>query len=116
MTNITFKKLTNKEISIEYENNTTNVVKDFVIKRYENITNLVNCYHLLIRVYKDYHLFEDIYEPGYIIEFYYIIKELSDYSYQKLDNQDYVYYSVNETKPTIDYALRKFKINHIIYD
>ena len=36
MTNITFKKLTNKEISIEYENNTTNVVKDFVIKRYEN--------------------------------------------------------------------------------
>ena len=116
MTNITFKKLTNKEISIEYEDNTNNVVKDFLIKRYEKLTNLVNCYHLLIRVNKDYHLFEDMDESGYIIEFIYIIKELSHYSYQKLDNQDYIYYSVNESKATIDYALRKFKIDKIIYD
>jgi len=116
MTNITFKKLTNKEISIKYEDNTNNVVKDFLIKRYEKLTNLVNCYHLLIRVCKDYNLFDDMDDSEYIIEFIYIIKELSDYSYQKLDNQDYVYYSVNETKATIDYALRKFKINHIIYD
>ena len=116
MTNITFKKLTNNKISIDYKDNTNNIVKDFLIKRYEKLINLVNCDHLVIRVCKDYPLFDAMYDSGYIIEFIYVIKELSDYNYQNLNNQDYVYYSVNETKPTIDYALRKFKINHIIYD
>jgi hypothetical protein len=116
MTNITFKKLTYKEISIFYEDYTNNVVKDFLIKRYEKLTNLVNCYHLVIRVCKDYQLFEDTDKSDYIIEFYYVIKELSTYNYQNLSSKDYIYYAVEETKPTIDYELREFKINNIIYD
>ena len=116
MNNITFKKLTKKEISIYYQDNTNNIIKEFLIQRYNKLINLVNCYHLVIKVIIDFPAFEYINDPNYVIEFYYVIKELSDYSYEELYSEDYIYYSVEETKPTIDYALRAFKINNLIND
>jgi hypothetical protein len=117
MNNITFKKLTDKEISINYEDNTYDIIKEFLIQRYRKIIDLVNCYHLAIKVMKDFPLFESDSESDYLIEFCYVLEELSDYSFfEKLDNQHYIYYSIEETKPTIDYALREFKINNLLND
>ena len=116
MTNITFKKLTKKEISIYYQDNTNNIIKEFLIQRYNKLINLVNCYHLVIKVIKDYPTFEYINDANYAIEFFFVIEKLPDYSYEELVNENYIYYSVEETKPTIDYALRAFKINNLIND